>query len=400
MANKAGYTKFRELLRYGIGSRSQRAFALQAGISYEHLNRLLNQDEIGQPSRETLEKIANAMNTVSLDELLISCGYEIADPVETARGCYAQLTGGFAFLKEKKCSSWDSPEAFLDAVNMLYGYEGGTLKVLVSGDYTPKSKEEPYAEQYAIVTFRWTDDVYSYGLAWGVLYLKTAREKTLIQEIITDRERILNMEGRIKAIFPDAKSFPDGTGCFWVRKKKGEYMAEQRLLASIFNVGDSYVRVEVGYGFPYTCAPEGFMDFLTAHADTFCVNKENSAMYQAALEPGADVDKVFASFEDRYADSSGTAAVVAYILRKETGYDFLYFPKDENVPEEEDDSCIMVEDENGYEQKMSKEMEVAIYNAAKLLKIPRFGVCYHNTMVTKTYMQDYETDNYYLEFKR
>ena len=47
MANKAGYTKFRELLRYGIGSRSQRTFATQARISYEYLIRLLNQDETG-----------------------------------------------------------------------------------------------------------------------------------------------------------------------------------------------------------------------------------------------------------------------------------------------------------------------------------------------------------------
>lgn len=400
MANKAGYTKFRELLRYGIGSRSQRTFATQAGISYEHLNRLLNQDEIGQPSRETLEKIAKAMNTVTLDELLESCGYEVTDPEETARECYTQLTGGFDSLNKKRHSTWNSLDELLDAVYLLYGHGGRELKVLFSGDYIPKSKEEPYAEQYAVVTYRWTDAAYSYVLAWGVLYLKTDREKTLIQEIITDRERIVNIEAKIKALFPDAKSFPDGSGCFWVREKKGESMAEQRLLASIFSSGESYVRVEVGYGFPYTGTPEGFVDFMTAHAETFCVNKENSAMYQAALEPGADVDKVFASFEDSYADSSGTAGAVAYVLRKETGYDFLYFEKDEDVPEEADDSCIMVEDENGYEQRMPKDMEIAIYEAAKLLRIPRFGVCYHNAMVTKTYMQDYETDKYYLEFER
>ena len=43
---KGEYKEFRELLRRGIGTRTQKAFAEEAGISKEHLNRLLNNKEI------------------------------------------------------------------------------------------------------------------------------------------------------------------------------------------------------------------------------------------------------------------------------------------------------------------------------------------------------------------
>ena len=39
---KGEYKEFRELLRRGIGTRTQKAFAEEASISKEHLNRLLN----------------------------------------------------------------------------------------------------------------------------------------------------------------------------------------------------------------------------------------------------------------------------------------------------------------------------------------------------------------------
>ena len=39
---KKEYKKFRDLLRGGIGSRTQKAFAKEAGISAEHLSRMLN----------------------------------------------------------------------------------------------------------------------------------------------------------------------------------------------------------------------------------------------------------------------------------------------------------------------------------------------------------------------
>ena len=55
---KLQYLSFRKVLRKAIGSRSQARFADLAGISPEHLNRMLNGREINRPNNQTLEKIA------------------------------------------------------------------------------------------------------------------------------------------------------------------------------------------------------------------------------------------------------------------------------------------------------------------------------------------------------
>lgn len=78
-SGRGEYKEFRKLLRNGIGSRSQKQFAEETGISKEHINRMLNNKEIDRPTVGTLDKIAAAMDTVALDDLLISCGYKIYD---------------------------------------------------------------------------------------------------------------------------------------------------------------------------------------------------------------------------------------------------------------------------------------------------------------------------------
>ena len=74
---KGEYREFRELLRRGIWTRTQKAFAEEAGISKEHLNRLLNNKEISRPSVAILRNMASHMNTITERMLLEACGYEI-----------------------------------------------------------------------------------------------------------------------------------------------------------------------------------------------------------------------------------------------------------------------------------------------------------------------------------
>ena len=48
--SKGEYKEFRTLLRCGIGTRTQKAFAEEINVSKEHLNRILNNREISRPS--------------------------------------------------------------------------------------------------------------------------------------------------------------------------------------------------------------------------------------------------------------------------------------------------------------------------------------------------------------
>lgn len=141
-----------------------------------------------------------------------------------------------------------------------------------------------------------------------------------------------------------------------------------------------------------------------AHAASFCTTKENRELFQTAMEPGADVDSLFAGYEGKNGFSSGTGAVVADILSMETGKEFLYMPKDEYIKndgmgeEHQNDSCVMVEEESGMESRMPTDVLKAIYGAAKELGIPAFGVCYHLESYNKTKMQWYKTDEFHFEY--
>lgn len=64
------YPTFRNLLWHAIGLRTQAQFANEAGISAEHLNRMLNASKINRPTRRTLSLIAAAAkNGVSYGDL-------------------------------------------------------------------------------------------------------------------------------------------------------------------------------------------------------------------------------------------------------------------------------------------------------------------------------------------
>ena len=114
------FKEFRRLLREGIGIRTQREFARVSGISYTHLNRLLNQEVIARPSKNTLKTMAEHMPTVALKDLLVSCGYETEDIHTTA----ARLVRDFKefFLKDGQeyhlvC---ETIERLCEAFDMLY----------------------------------------------------------------------------------------------------------------------------------------------------------------------------------------------------------------------------------------------------------------------------------------
>ena len=63
--NKFNQKKFRELLKKGIGLRTQKEFAAQAGMSPATINRMLNEDVIARPKIKTLEALTNHMHNVT-----------------------------------------------------------------------------------------------------------------------------------------------------------------------------------------------------------------------------------------------------------------------------------------------------------------------------------------------
>lgn len=77
MSEKKEYKEFREMLKEAVatsGYKDQKAFAKAAGMSVEHLSRMLKNETIGQPTQETLKKIMK-VSSVDSKKLFESCGY-------------------------------------------------------------------------------------------------------------------------------------------------------------------------------------------------------------------------------------------------------------------------------------------------------------------------------------
>lgn len=70
MSESKDYQAFRKVLRMAVGNYTQSQFAKLAGISAEHLSRMLNKDDMSKPSQAILEKIAKiACNGITLYDL-------------------------------------------------------------------------------------------------------------------------------------------------------------------------------------------------------------------------------------------------------------------------------------------------------------------------------------------
>ena len=277
-SKKGAYRKFRELLRCGIGDRSQRSFAKEAGITPEHVNRLLNSETISQPSRETLEKMASVMNTVSLNELLEACGYQTVDPNEMARRAYDLLTEGYDTLTKGRLTAWDSLEELLDILAKQYSGEDGAFSVLCQREYHG-TKEESYAEQCALLKYQWADMDYAYKLFFLILYNRTERGKILFVNLIGGMDKIMEQEGRYMERYCGLRRFSDEMGCYTFadrREQKKSSREEASLLSAIFSMDGYFIKTDVGYGFYYRETPAGFLDFLTAHAAAFTTTKEGA----------------------------------------------------------------------------------------------------------------------------
>ena len=120
--NKFNQKKFRELLKKGIGLRTQKEFAAQAGMSPATINRMLNEDVIARPKIKTLEALTNHMHNVTYSELMDACGYETPGIEEVVRGLESDISDFFAF--SDGISFFPSMEAMFERLHSFVQRDG------------------------------------------------------------------------------------------------------------------------------------------------------------------------------------------------------------------------------------------------------------------------------------
>lgn len=393
---KEKFTEFRKLLREGIGSRTQKEFAEAAGITKEHVNRMLNAETINRPTLTTLKSIAEQMSKVTLSELMAACGYEIIPMKDRILKQESLLAAGFEDPSVKGIP-WKSLDDMLYTLDSLFLEEPTKFNVLKTGESTAR---EP-GEEYAVVEAHWGDSEFQFTTVMLLYYCTTAKGNTILLGYSLDPEilkqnQFFQTDPGLKRTW--LKYWDNGlTGCSIGKQvKPGEKSIEERMLEAIFGHRETYTSVIPGFGFYYHETPAGFVDFLIAHRAAFCINKERSEMYQRVVLQGEDPDEVFEEFEDPYTEYTGTGAVVSEIMKREVQPGFAYWKKADENDDAPDDSCIMVEANSKKEQDRLVNI---VYQAAKLLQIPEFGTVYHKCKLEKENACHYKTSEYHIEFR-
>lgn len=390
------YRTFQELLRKGMGSRSQTEFAKVSGISRGNLNRMLNKTDT-IPSVSVLKKIASCMHSVTLDELLVSCGYEPLDITSAIKKNMFLIKDGLSncYIAAKLSSVSD----VIDFLNTLYIEDES--KFFITKSETNKTKYIPAAEDYTIIEQHWTVGKYKCITYFAVFYVTTTNGQLIVLGNVTDYYKMTELEiitPKMEEVFKKETFDRDNLTYYEeIPEITEEEKKASKFLKHILSTSGTYTETIVGCGFYYENTPKEFLEFLMDNASYFCVTRENSDLYRQATQTDKDIDEIFSEFT--YYDEQGTGAAIAFILNRKTGQDFMYYSKDGRCDESK--GCIICPFTNNKEDyvRIPSTLLQETFFTARALGIAEFGMVYYTYVVDKHNDQVYKTEDFFYEFK-
>lgn len=440
------FETFRSLLRGAICTRTQAQFANDSGISAEHLNRMLNMDNICRPSKKTLQKIASAAkNGITFQDLKDALDKDDPNSVspEDRAAKMAQAAEDFrpefpelaeeamkALCASIKSQTYpvivDSLAEHMDALISAADIPGSVVFPVISYEL---GIERPYpgkhyvgATRYVRVDLSMADYQYA-AMSDLILYFMElpCREgitKYVIYGASCSVEDIMELFG----MPPAALAEHEGENALEEAMKDPFYLEireteafeeeapppspnkskEQRLLRAIF--GGKEVRYPVvteGVGFSLKETPPNLLNFFLAHRESllspYRPEPENYDSISAALDEMANtqelqpfLDKLDAlHYTDENTDNDlGWPAAIAVIIFEETGFPFLYMKKSEDkdgkFPFLSQYSVIILPDTEA--EKLSIQREAILLATSRYVRelgLKRFGDLLFTNMVTK-----------------
>lgn len=393
--NTNNYKQFQELLRTGIGSRSQMEFAKAAGISRGNLNRMLNAEDAARPTIPMLKKLANQMPFVTLDELLLSCGYAPLSIDDEIKNNFNFLKEGLMHFTRKERFVPSLTEMF-STIQLLYIENNAKFTIIETKD-NDKEVVFPEADKYSLISEQWKLGDIVCCTYFVLFYSQTLRGKHVIIDFIDDIDIINNLKlfENATSILLESKDFRKNYMTTVKQLSRNtKPSAEANLLRHILSIDGTYQNTTIGSGFYYKKTPCEFLDFLMENANYFCHTKENKELFQRAIKGNVPMDELFKDFMDSLSGSTGTGAVVSFILRNKTGHSFMYMEQEQD---ELDDDCIICpfEDAELGAKEIPSDLLKATYEAAKELGIPSFGMTYHVSVGYRHDDQVYNTSNFH-----
>ena len=397
------FTTFRELLKKGIGLRTQKNFAEETGLSRGSINRLLNQDIIQRPTEKTLLILSSHMTSVSANDLLSSCGYDIPKTHEVAAAVRDKIT---KVMLDSVGNVYESeiPETVFEKETFPYITKINRWKQIADG---PIKSGKLHGESFET----WRAD-WAYGDEYGKTYFTIGKvdikmaDKCVLCGFTTDIEQMTTEQyfGKHTDSLKD-KIDSEISAVIMTKEEMAAVRKTEDILNEIFRTSKygTYTVTNFGCGFYYHETPETFKEYVMANAEYFCVNKENQALYNKLVGTDESPDEIFREFSGRVDGlEQGTGCVIADILTNKTGQEFLYFQKDSRRGEDaEDDSCIMCPSDQNYtdDDLFDKDVLRHTYEAAVALGIKKFGMVYCEQVMDRSGKQEYNTETFHYSFR-
>lgn len=276
MAEKKVYGKFRELLKEAIGSTPQKEYAAKCGLSDSHLNRLLKNTEIAQPSIDTLQKILRTSPFINGYDLYQACNYSSEDLYRTiwkgisvtkaSEILTTSLKNGFLSLRAER-KVWDSKTQLIETYMQRSGWMLQSIETLGVSENTDDNHEGLFVLRCKAVWISGyeMDGYYQSKTNFLIYGYLLADEKILFTDIATDglslyranhtdnAEDILYEEGR------DVRTLPNLT--FTTKKKHSE--KGKHLFEILTGESDKlFYNMKFGIGVPYKGMPENFLTYV------------------------------------------------------------------------------------------------------------------------------------------
>lgn len=357
------FKEFRSLLRKGIGTRTQKEFANEVNMAEPTINRMLNAEEISRPRKATLEKLAPKMRGVTLNDLLTACGYEKESIEEMVSAVVDDIKRCLDF-----CCNIKLLQSFEILQERLREYIGSGAGIEIKEKPSSKVKAlSAGAESTAEITVSWECDKYACKCKAEIYYIESTERVYYLfgYNIIenTQEERVLSdLDAKkiLKCIFPNTE---------------GEMVR-------------NHIK---GFGFYVDGTPKGFIDFLAEHSDVLAKMKMASPNARC-LARYLDGDcEAFNEYAQEEYDTCGPCALISDIMTAESELKFRYYEKDVRIPEEEQNACIICEDNGrGIGDKLTR----YLYACAKTLGLKTFGAVVYNTCYCEDSAFVYNTDTF------
>ena len=383
MAEKKNYPEFQKLLRDGIGTRTQKEFADETGITKETINRWLNNTEIPQPGKESLQRIAKHVEKYTLNQYYVACGYPAVTLEEDVMDMEQSLEDGLNQLADEP---FESISSYLGVVETLWLPKGKFERLTQKVEIDEASSNADYSVCCSLV---WTFERKICSLDFKLYYAETKKGKVIV----------LNYE----LLKPEEENLEDGI--LFKNKKCISFtiVAERRSSPSMISgrkdidLCETFVKTTLGFGFYLKDAiPKNFKDYMYAHANSFCNSSYNCSIFNAATN-SEDITKYFTEVMET-ADSGDAmypGDIIAEILSTEAKRSFVYYV---SMDKEVSPDVVMIKCASCNEiSKIPVDVINAVYKTAKELGIPEFGACYFEEKAQKT-GKIFVTKDFHIEF--